>query len=213
MIRQNSIKNILREKGMTQKELCDAIGQDHINFNKIINNKRGLDHHMAHKVAEVLGVQWFQVYEPMNTQLDLHGIFDGRTTDCPVKLFDPIIDKKHPPIILKNYVADVNNIISIMDFGCSGVFIMLKEKMSDEMTLNGMYYAKLKNGETKFIIKMTNQIRAVNPNVPADKKTLRQKPKFEYVIPVSRVDFEWAWVDNGTIVQDKPYPLAIEGVV
>lgn len=209
MIRQNSIKNILREKGMTQKELCEAIGQDHINFNKIINNKRGLDHHLAQKVAEVLGVQWFQVYEPMNTQLDIHGTFDGRVNNPTIRLFDPIMDNKCPPIILTNYISDVDDVIAILDLGTKGVFIMLKDKMCDEMTLDGMYYAKFKNGETKFIVKLPNQIRSVNPNLPAEKKTYRQKPKFEYVIPVSRIDFDWVWVDNGTIVRDKPYPLSV----
>lgn len=213
MIRQNSIKDLLRTKGMTQKSLCDLIGQDPVNFNKIINNKRGLEHDMANKVAKVLGVQWFQVYENMNTEIDLHGVFNNTVTDNRIKMFDPVLDNKYPPIVLNNYVTKNDEIICIIDVGSGGLFIMLKEKMAHDYTLNGMYFCKLKNGDTKFIMKSEYTLRQVNPNVPVEQKTYRQKPKIDYCIPVSRVDYDWSWVDDGALVNDKTYPAIKMGVV
>ena len=37
MINQNSIKNLLQDKNMTQKSLAEQLGLDPINFNKIVN--------------------------------------------------------------------------------------------------------------------------------------------------------------------------------
>lgn len=191
MIRQNSIKNILREKGMTQKELCEAIGQDHINFNKIINNKRGLDHHMAHKVAEVLGVQWFQVYEPMNTKLMIHGYITASDLDNPqIKLLDPIEDKPEQ-IILHNYLDDPDNIICIHECDTKAVFLMKKNKKETYPSVDGMHYAKLKDGTLKFLLMHNGVIRQWNPHVSIQRKTLRQKPKLQYSIPVSRIDYDF----------------------
>jgi len=191
MIRQNSIKNILREKGMTQKELCEAIGQDHINFNKIINNKRGLDHHMAHKVAEVLGVQWFQVYEPMNSTLMIHGHVSGSDSESPnIRLCDPIEDKPEH-IILSNYLDDPDNIICIHECSTKAVFLMRKNTKEKYPSVDGMHYAKLKDGTLKFLLMHNGSIRKWNPNVPAQSKVLRQKPKLQYSIPVSRIDYDF----------------------
>lgn len=190
MIRQNSIKNILREKGMTQKELCEAIGQDHINFNKIINNKRGLDHHMAHKVAEVLGVQWFQVYEPMNTTLTIHGYVKGYDDSPDIRLCDPIEDKPEH-IILKNYLDEPENMICIYERDTKAVFLMRKDRKENYPTLDGMHYAKLKDGTLKFLVKHNNVMRKFNPNTSAQAKTFRQKPKLQYSIPVSRIDYDF----------------------
>ena len=209
MINQNSIKNLLQHKNITQKSLAESLGLDPINFNKIVNNKRGIDHALAKKIADILDVQWFQVYEPMNTEIEINGAFDGTLTDNSVRLFDPIMDKKYPNIILKNYIADVQNIISIIDKGSCGVFVMLKDQIADVMTLNGIYYAKLKNGSTKFIVKMYNGMREVSPSVPLEKKLLRQKPKLDYCIPVSRIDFDWVWLDNG-VPSTEPYPFTLE---
>ena len=39
----------------------------------------------------------------MNTEIEINGAFDGTLTDNSVRLFDPIMDKKYPNIILKNY--------------------------------------------------------------------------------------------------------------
>lgn len=207
MINQNSIKNLLQNKNMTQKSLAEQLGLDPINFNKIVNNKRGIDHQLAKKIADILGVQWFQVYEPMNTQIDLHGTFDGSQIDCKINMFDPIKDKKYPPVILKNYIANAEDIICILDVGVHSVFIMLKNRIDTDLSLNGLYYAKLKNGDVKFLLKNPHGLRVLNPNVPVSEKTFRQKPKLEYVIPVSRIDFDYVWVDNGKIIENEPYPI------
>ncbi len=209
MINQNSIKNLLQHKNITQKSLAESLGLDPINFNKIVNNKRGIDHALAKKIADILDVQWFQVYEPMNTEIEINGYYDGSKLDNSVNLFDPIMDKKYPNIILKNYIADVQNIISIIDKGSCGLFIMLKDQITDVMTLNGIYYAKLKNGSTKFIAKMYNGMMEVSPNVAIEKKLLRQKPKLDYCIPVSRIDYDWVWLNKGVPSTD-PYPFTTE---
>ena len=191
MIRQNSIKNILREKGMTQKELCEAIGQDHINFNKIINNKRGLDHHMAHKVAEVLGVQWFQVYEPMNSTLTIHGHIDFSDLENPhIRLIDPIEDKREQ-IILHNYLDDPDNIICIHHCNNKAVFLMRKNKKESYPSVDGLHYAKLKDGSLKLFVMHNGVIRRWCPHTSLENKALRQKPKIQYSIPVSRVDYDF----------------------
>ena len=146
----------------------------------------------------------------MNTQIDLHGTFDGSQTDCQINMFDPIKDKKYPPIILKNYIANAEDIICILDVGVHSVFVMLKNRIDTDLSLNGLYYAKLKNGNVKFLLKNPLGLRVLNPNVPVSKKTFRQKPKFEYVIPVSRIDFDYVWVDNGKIIENEPYPFTTE---
>lgn len=191
MIRQNSIKSLLADKKMSQKELCEKIGQDHINFNKIINNKRGLDHHLAQKVAEVLGVKWFQVYEPMNINLMIHGHVKVGDLDTPeIKLIDPIEDKPKY-ITLHNYLDEPDNVICIHECETGAVFLMKKNKKESYPTKNGMHYGKLKDGTLRFFLMFDGVIRKWSPNKSAKDKLLRQKPKLQYSIPVSRIDYDF----------------------
>ena len=50
------IKEILKEKGLTQKELCEMLGQSKQDVNSIVNGKGSISVPVLEKVASVLSV-------------------------------------------------------------------------------------------------------------------------------------------------------------
>lgn len=200
-IRQNSLKNILREKGMSQVELATALGTDAINFNKIVNNKRGLDHELAFKIAKILDIQWFQVYEPMNVELIIQGELDSASDSLDVRFIDPVDDKIRK-IKLNTFLDVRNNTICILESGTESVWLMLKDMKEDYPSENGLHYAKFPDGSVKFITKRNGTLFRWNPMIPMKDKLFKQKPKLQYSIPVSRIDYDWEWVDRDNEGED-----------
>ena len=194
--KKNSIKNLLKNKNMTQTELAEKLGTDRINLNKVINNRRGLDHKNATKMAEILDVQWFQIYEDIDMTVDIDGEIDFENQDLPVSMYDPVEDDKRQ-IKVFHYVDEPNNLITIFDRKGASVWFMKKTKRQDELTVNGMYFCKFTNGNIGFVFRKDKEYRRYNPTKKWADKKLRQRPAIKYCIPVSRIDFEWEWVNEG----------------
>ncbi len=195
----NQLRNLIQLNNMTQTELAAKIGQSRINFNKIVNNQRALGIDTAKKCARIFNKQWFEMYEPIEMEMPLHGeIYYDEKLRQKVRLYN-LLEDDIKLIRIKNYLADKDNLISIYDTRGSSVWLMDKNKKMDFIDLEwgGLYFVLDKNNEYFFLnySRKNNIANIVNPNLHfKDKQINLKKIKIDYCIPVLRIDFNWEWV-------------------
>ena len=195
----NRVKELMKVHGITQTELAVELGQSRINFNKVVNNKRSLDITTAKKIAKMFNRQWFEMYEPIDMEIRVHGSIElwNKTKEAVnVKLFDPIEDDPME-IRLRNYLSNKEDLICIYDGMSNAVWLMEKSRKEKDPKLIGLHYAKYKDGRIGFVhYGQSKDLRFFNPTIEWNKKGLDKKTKFEYTIPVSRIDYCWERVDK-----------------
>jgi len=221
VVKKNSLKTLLAEKGMSQTELANLIDADRINLNKIINNKRGLEHDLAVKIAKVLNINWFQVYENMNMETPIMGEID---VNYQVKLFNMADDAIHLVKVF-NYLADKEHIIVLRSKNSHALWLIDKRYKKSEAEFYGYQYGKLKDGsyfvgnnnknglyqignnhikgkDTKKLNKTENDFKETNQWLFHSK--LVKTKNLDWVMPVCRIDFDWCYVDDE--VHQKVHP-------
>jgi plasmid maintenance system antidote protein VapI len=199
----NYLKEILEKYQISQTDMANKIGQSRINFNKIVNNNRKLDVETARKIGSIINRSWFELFEPIDMEITIHGEVE---LDYKIKLYNYIDDK---PLVarLKTYLTNKEDILCFVGLETQGLYLADKvhkqsfpESISlDRKTKNGMYYTKLKNGESligcqyqsgfssmKFF---SNKARTTN-TIPLAKKDV------EYVMPICRVDFDYKRISD-----------------
>ena len=194
----NRVKELMKVHGITQTQLAVELGQSRINFNKVVNNKRSLDIPTAKKISKMFDRQWFEMYEPIDMELTVHGSIDfmSNPRDVTVKLYDPIEDDPMQ-IRLKNYLSNKEDLICIFDGNSNSVWLMEKKKKCKTPEIRGLHYAKYTDGKIGFIhYGEEKRLRLFNPTLEWHKKKLNPKTKFEYTIPVSRIDYCWERLDK-----------------
>ena len=124
MTTQNYIKKYLETTGKSQAELARNIKVDKINFNKIVNNKRGLDIDLAKKVAKEFGIHWAMLYQDQPQKSKIHGYANK---SWQITLVNPL---KHTEqfVTFKNVASiDLNNVIIIEEVGFFALHIFEKK--------------------------------------------------------------------------------------
>jgi len=206
----NYLKDILEKYQISQTDMANKIGQSRINFNKIVNNNRKLDVETARKIGSIINRSWFELFEPIDMELTIHGEVE---LDYKVKLYN-YIDDRPLNIRLKTYLTNKEDILCFVGLETQGLYLadkVLKQSFPEIITLdrktrNGMYYTKLKNGESligcqyqsgfssmKFF---SNRAREAN-TIPLTKKDV------EYVMPICRVDFDYQWLSDVSDIFNK----------
>ena len=188
-IRRNCVKNLLNEVGLTQTQLADQLGADRVNLNKIINNKRGLDHELAIKIAKILNVNWFEIYEPMNLDMPIMGTLDE---NYKIKMHT-MADDKIEIVTLFHYLSDLENLICMKNLLTNALVLIDKRFKSDKLEYFGYFYGKKKNGDLFFAMNDTNGFFELTGAVINTKKISMKN--IEYVMPVSRIDFDYKYKD------------------
>tara|TARA_B100001113_G_scaffold352852_1_gene355357 strand:+ start:1426 stop:2049 length:624 start_codon:yes stop_codon:yes gene_type:complete len=198
----NQLKNLLQIHGISQTELAAKIGQSRINFNKIVNNQRTLNISTAKKCARIFNRQWFEMYEPIEMEMTLHGEFVHDGKDIPqIRLYNMLEDKLRK-IRLRNYIADTKDLIGIYDKYGSNLWLLNKndKTVNPDEEWGGLYFVCNNKKELFFVHynKLSNEYRYFDPSVGQDHKTIKniQSLKLEYSIKVLRIDFNWDWVDH-----------------
>lgn len=197
-VETNQLRNLLQLNNMSQTELAAKIGQSRINFNKIVNNQRALSIDTAKKCARIFNKQWFEMYEPIEMEMPIHGEIYYDNGLQKVRLYN-LLEDEIKLIRIKNYLSDKDNLISIFDTPGSSVWLMDKNKKLDffDHAWGGLYFALDNNNEYFFFNYnvRTKVLNYVNPYLKLDKKIVDSKKlKIKYCIPVLRIDFNWEWV-------------------
>lgn len=204
----NQLKHLMLQQGITQTELAARIGQSRINFNKVVNNTRTLTIPVAKKCAKIFDKQWFEMFEPIDMNLNVHGkarfFFDESTKvwKTDIQLNDPVMDNVKQ-IRLWNYLAEAKDLICIEDEIRNMMWLMNKNNKNSDLTFSGIYYAKNMHGVIRFIQVDKNK-DAYELNAYYGKKDILPiKEKFEYVIPVARIDNSFNYIEDGIVVGSK----------
>ena len=189
-IRVNCVKTLLSEANLSQTELADQLGADRVNLNKIINNKRGLDHDLAKKIAKILNVHWFQIYEPMHLEMPIMGKINN---DFSIKMHT-MADDKIEMVTLFHYLADLEHLICLKSDYSQALWLIDKRFKSKELEYFGYYYGKKNNG--KLFLAVNTQKGFFEANTETDLKMNKLNMRsVDYVMPVSRVDFDYKYSD------------------
>lgn len=188
--KRNCVKSLLNEVGLTQTQLADQLGADRVNLNKIINNKRGLDHDLAKQIAKILNVNWFQIYEPMNLEMPIMGTIDK---DYKIKMHT-MADDKIEMITLFHYLADLEHLISLKSTYTHALWLIDKRFKTDKLEWYGYHYGKKNNGSLFMSMSTTNGLMELARDKHVVEKKINMK-NVEYLMPVSRVDFDYKFSD------------------
>lgn len=188
--KRNCVKSLLNEVGLTQTQLADQLGADRVNLNKIINNKRGLDHDLAKQIAKILNVNWFQIYEPMNLEMPIMGTIDK---DYKIKMHT-MADDKIEMITLFHYLADLEHLISLKSTYTHALWLIDKRFKTDKLEWYGYHYGKKNNGSLFMSMSTTNGLMELARDRHVVEKKINMK-NVEYLMPVSRVDFDYKYSD------------------
>jgi len=188
--KRNCVKSLLNEVGLTQTQLADQLGADRVNLNKIINNKRGLDHDLAKEIAKILNVNWFQIYEPMNLEMPIMGTIDK---DYKIKMHT-MADDKIEMITLFHYLADLEHLISLKSTYTHALWLIDKRFKTDKLEWYGYHYGKKNNGNLFMSMSTTNGLMELARDKHVVEKKINMK-NVEYLMPVSRVDFDYKFSD------------------
>lgn len=188
--KRNCVKSLLNEVGLTQTQLADQLGADRVNLNKIINNKRGLDHDLAKQIAKILNVNWFQIYEPMNLEMPIMGTIDK---DYKIKMHT-MADDKIEMITLFHYLADLEHLISLKSTYTHALWLIDKRFKTDKLEWYGYHYGKKNNGNLFMSMSTTNGLMELARDKHVVEKKINMK-NVEYLMPVSRVDFDYKFSD------------------
>lgn len=188
--KRNCVKSLLNEVGLTQTQLADQLGADRVNLNKIINNKRGLDHDLAKEIAKILNVNWFQIYEPMNLEMPIMGTIDK---DYKIKMHT-MADDKIEMITLFHYLADLEHLISLKSTYTHALWLIDKRFKTDKLEWYGYHYGKKNNGSLFMSMSTTNGLMELARDKHVVEKKINMK-NVEYLMPVSRVDFDYKFSD------------------
>ena len=189
-IRVNCVKTLLSEANLSQTELADQLGADRVNLNKIINNKRGLDHDLAKKIAKILNVHWFQIYEPMNLEMPIMGTIDK---DYKIDMHT-MAENKIEMVTLFHYLADLEHLISLKSTYTHALWLIDKRFKSDKLQWHGYHYGKKNNGSLFMSMNTTNGLMELTRDKHISEKKISMK-NVEYLMPVSRVDFDYKYSD------------------
>jgi len=202
----NYLKEILEQHNISQTEMANKIGQSRINFNKIVNNNRKLDVETARKIGSIINRSWFELFEPINMEINVHGEVH---TDYSIKLYNYIDDE---PLVVRldTYLTNKEDILCFIGNETQGLYLADKKyknefphktnKMRNRSTLNGMYYTKLKN-ENYIIACQHNEIffpmiyynHLLAEHKKSKTNVLLTAKDVEYVMPICRVDFDYEW--------------------
>lgn len=198
----NYLKDILEKYQISQTDMANRIGQSRINFNKIVNNNRKLDVETARKIGSIIHRSWFELFEPINMSLTVHGEVG---MDYKIKLYNYIDDK---PLVarLATYLTDKENLLCFLGKDSQGLYLANKlykadfvgDVMPNRRTAQGMYYTKLKNGESIVACNYTSGfsfMRFFSHNKSKNPVMLTRK-EVEYVMPISRLDFDYEWEND-----------------
>lgn len=188
--KRNCVKSLLNEVGLTQTQLADQLGADRVNLNKIINNKRGLDHDLAKQIAKILNVSWFQIYEPMNLEMPIMGTIDK---DYKIKMHTMAEDKIEM-ITLFHYLADLEHLISLKSSYTHALWLIDKRFKTDKLQWYGYHYGKKNNGSLFMSMSTTSGLMELTRDKHVVEKKINMK-NVEYLMPVSRVDFDYKFSD------------------
>ena len=188
--KRNCVKSLLNEVGLTQTQLADQLGADRVNLNKIINNKRGLDHDLAKEIAKILNVSWFQIYEPMNLEMPIMGTIDK---DYKIKMHTMAEDKIEM-ITLFHYLADLEHLISLKSTYTHALWLIDKRFKTDKLQWYGYHYGKKNNGSLFMSMSTTSGLMELTRDKQVVEKKINMK-NVEYLMPVSRVDFDYKFSD------------------
>ena len=201
----NQLKHLMLQQEITQTELAARIGQSRINFNKVVNNTRTLTIPVAKKCAKIFKKQWFEMFEPIDMDLNVHGkvkfLYDESkcTWKTNIELNDPVMDNLKQ-IRLWNYLAEAKDLICIEDEVRNMVWLMNKNNKNTDFTYPGIYYSKNINGIIRFIQVASNMdVYELNAYY-GKKKVPAIKEKFEYVIPVARIDNSFNYLKDGIVI-------------
>ena len=188
--KRNCVKSLLNEVGLTQTQLADQLGADRVNLNKIINNKRGLDHDLAKQIAKILNVSWFQIYEPMNLEMPIMGTIDK---NYKIKMHTMAEDKIEM-ITLFHYLADLEHLISLKSSYTHALWLIDKRFKTDKLQWYGYHYGKKNNGSLFMSMSTTSGLMELTRDKHVVEKKINMK-NVEYLMPVSRVDFDYKFSD------------------
>ena len=188
--KRNCVKSLLNEVGLTQTQLADQLGADRVNLNKIINNKRGLDHDLAKQIAKILNVSWFQIYEPMNLEMPIMGTIDK---DYKIKMHTMAEDKIEM-VTLFHYLADLEHLISLKSSYTHALWLIDKRFKTDKLQWYGYHYGKKNNGSLFMSMSTTSGLMELTRDKHVVEKKINMK-NVEYLMPVSRVDFDYKFSD------------------
>lgn len=204
----NYLKEILEKNNISQTDMANKIGQSRINFNKIVNNNRKLDVETARKIGSIINRSWFELFEPIDMEINVHGEVH---MNYDIKLYN-YIDDEPMTVRLETYLTNKEDILCFIGRETQGLYLADKKYkceypsestfMRNRQTANGMYYTKLKDG--KFIIACQHDtvffpmgfyktVANGKKNTPGTDVSLNKKD-VEYVIPLCRVDFDYEWV-------------------
>ena len=204
----NYLKEILEKNNISQTDMASKIGQSRINFNKIVNNNRKLDVETARKIGSIINRSWFELFEPIDMEINVHGEVH---MNYDIKLYN-YIDDEPMTVRLETYLTNKEDILCFIGRETQGLYLADKKYkfeypsesslMRNRQTANGMYYTKLKNG--KFIIACQHNtvffpmsfyktVANGKKNTPSIDVSLNKK-EVEYVIPLCRIDFDYEWV-------------------
>ena len=61
---EHQIKNILKEKGITQKELAERLGMSLQQLNNTVSGRNTASMAVFERIAEALGVEFWQLFAP-----------------------------------------------------------------------------------------------------------------------------------------------------
>lgn len=204
----NYLKEVLEKHNISQTDMANKIGQSRINFNKIVNNNRKLDVETARKIGSIINRSWFELFEPIDMEINIHGEVH---MDYDIKLYN-YIDDEPMSVRLETYLTNKEDILCFIGRETQGLYLADKKykceypsastTMRNRSTSNGMYYTKLKDG--KFIIacqhdtlffpmRFYKTVANGKKNTPSIDASLNKK-EVEYVIPICRLDFDYEWV-------------------
>ena len=191
----NYLKDILEKYQISQTDMANRIGQSRINFNN-------LDVETARKIGSIIHRSWFELFEPINMSLTVHGEVG---MDYKIKLYNYIDDK---PLVarLATYLTDKENLLCFLGKDSQGLYLANKlykadfvgDVMPNRRTAQGMYYTKLKNGESIVACNYTSGfsfMRFFSHNKSKNPVMLTRK-EVEYVMPISRLDFDYEWEND-----------------
>lgn len=195
-MKPNYLKEILNNANISQTSMAEQIGQSRINFNKIVNGTRKLDVKTAKKIADIVGKTWFELFEPTDVIAEVNGYIHPFVSDI-ITINDPL-SIKNKKVVLKNYLNDVDNLICIHDAQDHCMMIMEKHRQMDGKTFtegqnnsaktSGLYFVKTKSGKYTFI---RLSLGKISKWWEIGKRF--DDSKIEFVIPVSRIDFNYTW--------------------
>lgn len=204
----NYLKEILEKNNISQTEMANKIGQSRINFNKIVNNNRKLDVETARKIGSIINRSWFELFEPIDMEINIHGEVH---MDYNIKLYN-YIDDEPMSVRLETYLTNRDDILCFIGRETQGLYLADKKykcdypssltTMRNRKTANGMYYTKLKDGN--YIIACQHNTvffpMSFYKTVFNNKKTKSpisvslNKKDVEYVMPICRLDFDYEWI-------------------